>query len=163
MPPAQVGATGHHDTSAVLYARLSGALAPPTPKPLRLDPPTWGAPAARVRKRPDSVCQVALETKRATRETPVSLQQLGCALSPWTHVELPRDKEPCNETERRLEPSHGTSPQSILSPAFAFGRPSQHSLAQLSTLAGRQPIVMSVSRLWRTCTITNRNGRHDQQ
>ena len=28
------------------------------------------------------------------------------------------------------------------SPAFAFGRPSQHSLAQLSTLTGRQPIVM---------------------
>ena len=34
------------------------ALAPPTPKLLRLDPPTWGAPAARVRERPDSVCQV---------------------------------------------------------------------------------------------------------
>ena len=31
----------------------------------------------------------------------------------------------------------------ILSPAFAFGRPSPHSLAQLATLTGRQPIVMS--------------------
>ena len=93
MPPAQVGATGHRDTSAVLYARLSGALAPPTPKPLRLDPPKWGAPAARVRKRPDSVCQVALETKRATRETPVSLQQLGCALSPWDARRTSRVKE----------------------------------------------------------------------
>ena len=44
-----------------------------------------------------------------------------------------------------------------------LGGQSQHSLAQLSSLTGRQPIVMSVSRLWRTCTITNRNGRHDQQ
>ena len=124
------------------------ALAPPTPKLLRLDPPTWGAPAARVRERPDSLCQAALET-RNEGET-LSLRQLGCALAPRTHVDF-TCQEAYNETERRLDPSHGTSPPSILSSAFAFGRPSPHSLAQLSTLTGRQPIVMSMSRLWRTC------------
>ena len=47
--------------------------------------------------------------------------------------------------EKQLEklkqvPSHGTSPLDVLSPSFAFGRPSPHSLAQLATLTGRQPI-----------------------
>ena len=148
MPPAQVGATGHHDTSAALYARLVWCPGSSTPKPLRLDPPTWGAPAARVRERPDSLCQAALETRKEG-ET-LSLRQLGCALAPRTHVDF-TCQEAYNETERRLDPSHGTSPPSILSSAFAFGRPSPHSLAQLSTLTGRQPIVMSMSRLWRTC------------
>ena len=101
------------------------ALAPPTPKLLRLDPPTWGAPAARVRERPDSLCQAALET-RNEGET-LSLRQLGCASAPRTHVEAHTCNETerahneidftCqeahNETERRLNPSHGTSPPSI--------------------------------------------------
>ena len=62
------------------------ALAPPTPNLLRLDPPTWGAPAARVRERPDSLCQAALET-RNEGET-LSLRQLGYALAPGTHVDF---------------------------------------------------------------------------
>ena len=51
-----------------------------------LDPPTWGAPAARVRERPDSLCQAALET-RNEGET-LSLRQLGYALAPRTHVDF---------------------------------------------------------------------------
>jgi len=42
--------------------------------------------AARVRERPDSVCQAALET-RNEGET-LSLRQLGCALAPRTHVDF---------------------------------------------------------------------------
>ena len=49
--------------------------------------------------------------------------------------------------------SHGTSPLDFLSPSFACGRPSPHSLAQLATLTGCQPIIMSMARLWRTCTL----------
>eukprot|EP00315_Gephyrocapsa_oceanica_P041889 CAMPEP_0185477082 /NCGR_PEP_ID=MMETSP1366-20130426/3745_1 /TAXON_ID=38817 /ORGANISM="Gephyrocapsa oceanica, Strain RCC1303" /LENGTH=152 /DNA_ID=CAMNT_0028084177 /DNA_START=90 /DNA_END=547 /DNA_ORIENTATION=+ len=70
------------------------------------------AAAARVRERPDSVCQAALET-RNEGET-LSLRQMGCALAPRTHVDF-TCQEAYNETGRRLGPSHGTSPPSILS------------------------------------------------
>ena len=162
MPPAQVGATRPRDTSAVLYARLSGGPGSSYPKATaarsthvgRSRRTRAGAPrlplpgcARNAQRGRDSLPQTAglrlspEDARRLNEGETLSLRQLGCALAPWTHVDF-TCQEAYNETERRLDPSHGTSPPSILSSVFAFGRPSPHSPAQLSTLTGRQPIVM---------------------
>ena len=127
------------------------ALAPPTPKLLRLNPPRWGAPAARVWRK--HACggstpapSARLRSKRAASGRLSPSDSCGRRLSPEDARRLGACQGACNSSKRRLDPTHGTSPQSTLSPAFAFWRPSPHSLAQLSTLTGRQPIVIRFRR-----------------